>query len=228
MSKVMICSIFRDSEEYLNRYFVQVSNQIGYPPQSLKYVFVEGDSKDNTYKRLIEWKGPHSNVVVKKVDTGKPYHGSVVHPERFKVLAQVANAAIEEMNDSVDYILWLESDLIIGNNLINSLVKCNKDIVAPFVYCGIKKTIETTHFYDTWAFRKNGQLFTAGYPFLKGLKFNKLFKVDSAGSVLLVKAEIVRKGARFTDKEAIVGFCYGAREMGYEVWAAPHIGVGHP
>jgi len=216
-----VCSLFRDSTRYLDRYFAQVSSI--YPLESTRFVFVEGDSTDSTYQRLLKWRdGPFkANTQVIKHDQHIPYYGSVVHPKRLSCLAELANIALDAIPEETDYILWVESDLIFESDLVRHLLLLSggKHAVAPYII-----TQKTRQFYDIWAFRKDGVQFNPHKPYIHGE--SHLFDVDSAGSVLLVPARF--RSCRFKTENAIIGWCENLKEEGCSIKAARDVVVWHP
>ncbi len=233
--KVAVCSLFRDSGSTVETYFRR-AQKITYPHGALTFICVEGDSKDNTWKLLQKEKSLRKDIVLKKFDTNKPALWGFINPVRMKALSDSANyavrAAIRETD--ADYILWLESDLEYPPDIIERLMKRDKEIMAAMIFeKGTKK------FYDVWAFRAGSDqelkgpegavgCFQRDFPYHPEFTPEHIFKVDSAGSVLLIKAEVIRKGAHFTDDEAIVGFCKTAAAIGYEVWVDPGTTIWHP
>jgi SAM-dependent methyltransferase len=235
LPRVVVCSLFRDMEARINKIFKR-RLQFQYPKEKLVFVCVEGDSKDKTYERLQQTARIFpSKIVLIKNDTCLPSYGSIVHPARFRGLAECANIALETATfaEKADLILWLESDVTYSSDLILRLLKHQKDIIAPVVL------IETTNlFYDVWAFRAKAPgtpskpdhaatKFKLTPPYHPAYDSDQLFTLESAGSVLLFRSEVIARGARLTGDEAIVGFCRSARALGYRIWCDPTTIVYH-
>src|SRR3989338_8076174 len=232
---VAICSLFRNCSADIKECFKR-RKKLTYPCKSLVHICIEGDSEDNTFELLQNESERMENVLVKKHDKNIPPFWGFIHPARMKGLADSANFALEMAlkQTNAEYVLWLESDLEYPEDLIERLLECQKDIVATMIF--IKGT---NLFYDIWAFRKGDDLnqkgpegalgcFQANPPHHPVYDPERIFQVDSAGSVLLLKREVIEQGAHFTDEEAIVGLCQTARSKGFDVWADPSITVWHP
>lgn len=222
---ICVCSLFRNSMKYLNStYFPQVSHM--WPLAQTNFIFVEGDSNDGTYNHLLEWsKGPYAKgVQVIKKNMGNRWFGSVVSTERFKVLAALGNAALDAVPPGMDFVIWLESDLILTPNTVEKLIRVSKRkfAVAPYIYVQ-----NSNVFYDVWAFRKNGVNFSSGYPYHIDASERGPFKVDSAGSMLVIPARYIYGGARFNDN-AIIGLCDDIKSGGGTIMADPLTEVYHP
>jgi glycosyltransferase involved in cell wall biosynthesis len=194
----------------------------------LEIVAVEGDSQDETAPILDDWASKDKRVHVIHRDLGYPDYGSQVHPERFKALAAVSNLGLEYINDrlNVDYILWLESDLIIANDMLERLLARNKPAISPMIWVFDEPE---TRFYDIWAYRWKGGSFPPHTPAWYWDNYpQEPFEIDTAGSVILLDAKAIKDGARFTQEEAIVSFCKQFKERGYQLWCDPTVYVRHP
>ena len=232
---IAICSLFRNRSAHIKACFER-RKQLAYPQDLLTHICIEGDSEDNTFELLQREAACHKNMIVKKLDANMPAMWGFIHPARLKALADSANLAIEvaAMQTNAEYVLWLESDLEYPLDIIERLMRWKKAVVAPMVF--IKGS---EMFYDIWAFRQGvdserkgpegaGGCFRANAPYHPAYQSDQIFQVDSAGSVLFIKTEVIRKGGHFTNDEVIVGFCKSSRSLGYEVWVDPSTIVWHP
>jgi hypothetical protein len=220
-ANVTICSPFRDSEQGISAYFDRLS-ALDYPGDLLRFVWVEGDSRDNTYGILSEW--ATQRVSLLKCDTGIPQYGSIVHPERFKALATVFNAALDAVDlDWSTHVLFLPSDIHYGPHLLTRLLRHGRDIVAPFswIYMGGRH-----QFYDIWGFTRHGRPWE---PFTKAelARHVELIPMDTVGGTALIGAEVLRSGARYTTEQVDRGLCADAIRNGFTVWADPTTHVYH-
>lgn len=234
-----MCSLFRNSEKNVDRYFANVL-RLQRKNIRLSFVLIEGDSSDKTYEKIETYIKKVPRIILKKIDKHTIVYGSVANPVRFKALSELANEALmSAMNFKPDYVLWLESDILYDHDLLERLINNNKDVVAPLVL-----RYGSNKFYDIWAFRKGNKInennkkadrrwlpkgcFTIEYPYHECFNPYRSFEVDSCGSVILIKSKVVIKGARFSKEESIVGFCKSARRHGFSVWVDPTTKVYHP
>lgn len=224
---VTICSPFRDAVGTIPAYLERVG-VLDYPPDHLRFVFVEGDSKDATYHHLRHWAEQDERATLTKCDTGKPRYGSIVNAERFQVLAQVFNAGLDAVDyEWSDYVLFLPSDIRYEPDLLKRLIEADKDIMAPFVW--IYMGDGRTQFYDLWGFGRNGKNFA---PFTqqaaKEIYGNEPIQMDMVGGTVLIKAAVLKLGCRYTEQDVDRGLCWDAQRLGFQVWAHPGISVHHP
>ena len=133
--------------------------------------------------------------------------------------------ASRAVNEGFSHILWLDSDMVYTEDIVETLQFCGKDMVCgvfqsrrpPFYSCIYKdlrlKSLERFHSYPKEPFRVAGCGFGA----------------------VLMKTEIVQRvmdrfGRPFTPTEEYgedLAFCRRAAELGYEIWCDPCVRVGH-
>ena len=221
---VTICSPFRDAADTLAEYINRIAD-LDYPFENRRYVFVEGDSMDNTWKELQLWTEDDDRYTLVKCDTGAPHYPSIVNIERFATLAQVFNAALDAVDlEWSDYVLFLPSDIRYAPDLLKRLLAAERYIISPFVWITIDGVY---HFYDTWAFQRMGHSFSGFTPTMSDYG-TKPIAMDTVGGVTLIKADVLRLGVRYTPDEVDRGLCGMAREKGFTVWADPTTHVYHP
>lgn len=221
MHTVTIVSAFRDSASHVASYAERILN-LDYDPACLRLVCVEGDSVDGTWTMLQRWASWDRRVILVKCDTGKKRYGSVIHPERFQILAQVFNAGMDAVDlEWSEYVMFIPSDIQFKADLLAHLVAHNKDLIAPF-------TFTDDRHYDLWAMSRNGRDFgwflEADVPALFG---TEPIEMSTIGGTLLMKADVLRSGARYTPEEVDRGLCKMARERGFSCWVDPTLKVRH-
>lgn len=220
MTKVTIVSPWRDGMHVMSRYFDQIK-ALEWPHDDLRLVFVEGDSTDGTEAALRWHVTADPRAVLVKCDTGKPRYGSVVHPERFKVLATVFNAGLDAVDyDWTDYVLFIPCDIKYNPDLLRRLVAHNAAVVAPLVF-------QAGVFYDIWAFSREGRNFG---PFPQSLMDDvspELIDCETMGGTMLIDADVLRAGVRYSLVDVDRGFTSAARALGYALFADPKLHVEH-
>lgn len=135
---------------------------------------------------------------------------------------RLANRAV---NNHFSHILWIDSDMVFSEDIVETLQFCGKDMVCgvfqsrrpPFYSCVFKDIrLESLERYRT-------------YP-------SKPFRVAGCGfGCVLMKTSIVRTvidkyGKPFTPTEDYgedLAFCRRAVSIGTEIWCDPSARVGH-
>jgi len=228
--RICVTSAFRDcSDAQLLRWVGQV-RQLALSAGSFHDVCaiaVEGDSKDYTHRRLcIFAKQRGIDLKLVKQDLGTPRYGSTEDPARMAALSKVLNEAFDNLEEDVDMVMHVESDLIWSPETVIDLIDLvgsGRDIVAPLVFAG-------EHFYDVWGFRgMDGSRFAPFPPYHASVLANqgKMTEVSSVGSCLVMRGDIARQ-VRIENGGALVGWCENARSKGHKIWVEPRLAVRHP
>lgn len=193
-----------------------------HPREQLRVVVVEGDSVDGTWTRLWEWAAQDHRVTVVKCDTGRPHYGSVVHAERFAILAQVFNAGLDAVDTEwSDYVLFVPVDIGFEPDLLQRLIAHGVDMVSPITWQG-------DIFYDIWALSVGGRF----YGNFSRREVPQLFPVGltratTIGGTMLMRAEVVASGVRYGAVDVDRGLCMQATARGYGLWFDPTTQVEH-
>lgn len=224
--KVSILSSFRNSHRtiatYLNR-MDDLQALLHSKGHTLNLVLAYGDSKDCTGEILHEECSWRFYAHLIEVNHGGPVFGSVVDRTRFAQLAKVANALRANIPQNTDIVGFVESDLLWQPETMLNLIEGlgPQQILAPMVYN------QEGGFYDTWAFRCNGERFQSIRPYHPELKKSNLIEMDSVGSVLFMEANLARK-IEFPERNVVVGFCRQARNQGVRIYLDSTLEVRHP
>jgi hypothetical protein len=222
---ITIISCFRNSCGHIVRYFdqmLELRRLLQERGDHLALLLGYGDSTDGTEQMLFEEASFAIGALLVEVSHGGQHFGSIENAQRFKQLAYVGNTLLSHVDATADVVGIVESDLIWDAPTLLRLIDHLDYVpaIAPMVMDGERS------FYDVFAFRKNGVRFTKKPPYHPELN-GQLLQVDSAGSVLFVRAEYARK-ARLSDGEAIVGFCADIYSYGGKIWLDPSAAVAHP
>lgn len=203
-----------------------LQNLLNEKGDTLTLVLGYGDSSDGTGESLYDECCHRFDGRLIDVSHGGRFYGSMVHPVRFKQLAQIGNTLWGHIPETTDIVGLVESDLIWDSydiyNLISHLNLSNLPvIITPMVH------LQDGRFYDIWAFRKNGTNFRNSKPFHPDIDERRYYELDSAGSVLFMKAGLARQ-LTWPEEDVVVGFCRQARELGAKIILDSLTEVYHP
>ena len=135
---------------------------------------------------------------------------------------RLANKAI---NEHYTHVLWLDSDMVFNEQVVDDLMEVGKDMVCgafvsrrppygPCVYTSIEKN-KVTQVKD-WGLK----------PFrVHGCGFATVLT-----SVDLLQAETQKFGTCFQPTDYYgedLAFCWRVKQLGYEIWCEPTVRVGH-
>lgn len=207
---LVVASIFRNAESYVDRYFEQIESIREFMP--VRLVIAEGDSTDDTLTLLERKVG--DNDVLLKVDHGGPVYGSVDNEQRWAQIAYVCNTVLDNLNMAdTDKLIYVESDLGWAGYTMKRLAD---DLDGVSAVAAMSIQVSTGNFYDIWGHvGLDGVPFTPHPPFhqsLARLPHGRLTAIESAGSCVAVRGEVVNAGVRFSDKDCIRGFCRTIRD----------------
>ena len=210
---VLLASMFHQAESYIPRYFAQVGALREHVPVTL--YMAEGDSTDNTRRILEAYCQPGDQVI--EASHGQMVFGSVDRPERWKQIAYVCNTLLDSLPQAGN-LIYVEADLIWAAETMTHLLGdlTIVDAVSPLVY-------QRDRFYDTWGFRFLDGTHIGSSP----VRHEGLKKILSAGSCIAMRPEVYRE-CRFTDDEAIVGFCKEMHAEGFKLYADTDLRIEHP
>jgi hypothetical protein len=162
--------------------------------------------------------------------------------DRLATLSAAGDVALSAVRPDDDLVLWHESDLFSDDDIVARLHEAAPGAAAvgawPWLsHCpgrmelglpGRQRTLlPEPLFYDTWGYRKDGVRFGNRPPHHECYTADQPFRLDSVGSVVLIDAAYIRRGARMHGN-GLVGLCADIRRMGGEVWCDPRVPVVQP
>ncbi len=193
---------------------------------NIVYIFIEGDSSDNTYEELKDWLSHKDDYILKKIDRKKPRFPKDKSTGRTKYFAELRNMLIDFSLSIPDIseVLMIDANYGWKGDLISSLRSTNADIAAPLVVMD-RVSNGKYLFYDTWAFRNHGRQFSHYYPYTGYSKWHKPISVDSVGGGYLIKRDVLESNVKYNgDRDCEhVSFCHGARKKGFSIKVNPKV-----
>lgn len=228
MTQVALGSMFRDSTSYLPRYFEQVEalrTMLEDRGDRLRVIAIENDSADETWEMIDRWLFGHfADGVLVKVHDDCPYFPSVDRPERWRHHAWVQNHVLEELDDTDDVLVYVESDLVWTPDDLCALVDKAKDNQAWTAAVFYREY--GGHWYDSWGTSVDGANFFGSYPYHPKYTGEPM-QIDTCASVLACPAKLARE-TRFSPVDAFKGWARDIYAHGGEVWLDPSVAVLHP
>jgi hypothetical protein len=226
---VVLGSIFRNSVRYIPRYYAQaqsLAHALVARGDSLRMVLVEGDSGDRTWEALLSDRPSDVPLLRVKREHGGPAWGSVDAPDRWKALSFCCNGVLDNLLETDDAVVYVESDLIWETgDMLRLLDQLSDAHPAIASLCFTKSGL----FYDTWGHRKDGVPFGPFPPYHRDLdtRPGRLTEIDSAGSCIVMRGDVAR-AARFGPDDCVLGLGRSIREHGFRLYVDPAAKVVHP
>jgi Anp1 len=250
---VLVLTPVKNASPFLDTYFAALS-KLSYPAERISLGFLESDSRDDTYERLVRQAvrlcGRYRRVGVWKQDFGfqmpadRPRWSPELQAERRAVLARSRNHLLSRALVDEDWVLWIDADVLdYPADIVERLLATGKDIVHP--HCLVEPDDEPRRTFDLNAWRDHGRLH------MNDLRAEgDLVPLDTVGgTMLLINADAHRDGLVFPP------FCYGTRnplirdnngffppgegeieteglglmasDMGYRCWGMPNLEILH-
>ena len=225
--KIAIASIIRNEESNGNlKGFLRCCQNLEQYHDNIFYVFIEGDSSDNTFKILKSWLIHKKDYILKKIDRGNTPFAKTRDQRRTTYFAELRNILIDLILSVPDIseVLMIDANYGWGDDLISLLRHTDADIAAPLV--ATRKNHDGKYiFYDIWAFRKDGREFSPFYPYCSGFDPDAPTNIDSAGGCYLIRRKVLDAGVRYNGKRDCehVSFCQGAKKKGFTVKIDPNV-----
>jgi hypothetical protein len=187
-----------------------------------------GDSSDGTGELLFDKFAFEIGALLIECNHGGPEFGPIVDSTRFAQLSFVANRIWRCIPLDTDVFCSIESDLIWDAKTILKLIDHVSEypVIAPLVFHREPAGASFVRFYDTFAFRINGERFTNEPPYHPSLN-GSVMRLDSAGSCLVMQGSIARQ-ITVPEEDVIVGTCKQIYSLGYAVHCDPQLRVEHP
>lgn len=229
---VTLCSAFRQASGYAPRYFAQAQELAKALKRRGDYVsllLAYGDSRDETAQMVMQYATDCGiDALVLEINHGGPNYGSIVHPWRFKQLAQLWNEIWRHLPHHADVVLYAESDLIWQPQTMLALLDDLEQLPPPYGAVAPMIMHVNGFFYDTWAHRRDGVPFTNYPPYHADIRPDgDLLEMDSAGSVLAIDGKLARQLC-WPEDDVIVGLCQQIRDLDGNVWLDTQQKVTHP
>lgn len=139
------------------------------------------------------------------------HSGSVVHEAR-------NNIAIKAINEGYDYVLWVDSDMVVPEGALMRLLKDDKDVVAGL--------------YHKRQLPKEPVVYIAGKS-VEDIP-EDIFECDAIGfGCVLTKVSMLKEMVKYGMFHPAFGegedisFCRRAKQKGYKIYCDPKVKCGH-
>lgn len=158
--QILLCSIFRNRERFIDRWYYQINNFIEYYNKQYDFLLsvYENDSIDNTKQKLQSLQNINlKNFFFSSETINTNFYPSIINEDRVKNLANARNAClnIKQIDFSLlDKIIFIEPDFFYDLQSAIKIISAEEIHNKKFdIISGI--SLYNGNFYDTWATRKN-------------------------------------------------------------------------
>jgi len=213
----------RNRDWILPKYLEHIYN-LNFPKGNLSLCFIINDSTDKTFDLLIDFKRKNAreygSILLVNMDLGQieDKRTSAVRREIYKGLAELRNVLLDVANqENVDYLFSVDSDILVPQFALTSLILSKKDIVSGQIWNDPSKT------FPNIMIKKDGK-----YIHYKNFPRESLFPCDVTGAVYLLKKEVIQNVRyAFHPLGEDVAFCENAQEKGFSIWCNSAVTCEH-
>lgn len=224
MKNILIAAPVRNRSWILSEYLYSLS-RLDYPKENLSFHFVLNDSSDSSSEILADWKTAHEKeyryIRVSEINFDYPRdwgEDRVITAEAmlnrqnktYKSLSVLRNLILDFawLDIEAEYLLFVDSDILINPDIINKLLATGKDIVAGLISNGNTN-------YNFMPLTGHRNILPDG-----------LFEVTTTGAVILISRKIfenklIRYSPEKTGEDE--GFCRSARTQGVKSYVLPEM-----
>ncbi|OMD71215.1 glycosyltransferase [Paenibacillus odorifer] len=224
---VTIAAPIRNREFILNQYLDHIYN-INYPHDKIELLFVLNNSNDHSEEILRSFKDNHSDKY--KRITIETYNRNVPPDTRttdtrnkhiYTHLSILKNYIMFKVK--TEKLLFIDSDILVPDSVINNLLNAEKDIVSGLIYNGYIVDPERPYKYpnimklidkNSYEHITNCSIKEAPYK-----EQQYLINVDLTGAIWMVDKKVYKKvkfGYHPQGEDAY--FCAEAQSLGFEIW----------
>lgn len=207
--------------------YLEAIRHIQYPKDSIVLNFLVNDSTDNTeqiIRDFISRMAPaykRAFVDVIKTGTIPDSRDSATRTVIYSHLASMRNKWTQMRNGDEDYILSVDSDIIVHPQIINRLLDAKKDICSALISNDIAGR---SRYFNILRFNGNS------IQHLQPQEPRGLLKVDITGAVYLIKSSVLNNQEicyGYDQGGEDIYFCRKCREFGVEMWCDTSLELEH-
>ncbi|MGM1044883.1 MAG: hypothetical protein ACQEXX_01915 [Bacillota bacterium] len=226
LKTITIAAAVRNREWILPNYLDSISS-IDYPKELIEIRFVVNDSTDKTYEILSNFKmkmqQSYKKIFIDIYNRDVPIDQrelSVRNNFIYDHLSKLKNFIISRTK--TDYLLFVDTDILVSPDIINNLLKHNKDIVSGLIWNGYLTNPIKPYLYPNVMRLNNGiyqHILNRAIRDANTSPSPSLLKVDLTGAVILISRKAyksVKYGFHPQGEDAY--FCKMAQDKGFELF----------
>ncbi|KAF6565451.1 glycosyltransferase family 2 protein [Paenibacillus sp. EKM202P] len=224
---VTIAMPVRNREWILDEYLKSLLN-LNYPTNLIEFIFVINDSTDNSLNILKKFKkqnkDKYRNIKIEVYNRNAPVDKRDLNIRNnfiYTHLSKLRNYIMSKTK--TDYLMFIDTDILIQPDIINNLLKHNKDIVSGLIWNGYVVRPEKPYLYPNIMKLNNKGYFehivnnqVKNAPLVSS---PTLMEVDLTGAVILLSRKVyksVKYGFHPQGEDAY--FCKMAQNKGFELF----------
>ncbi len=186
-NRILVASIVKKKSDVL-KVFLEFLDKIE-SNFIVEYYFVDINDDFNSSDMLQKFSEVHKTIVKKgeklHIDTNNLNNENIYSLSKFK------DFIIEHtIRNNYDYVMFIDSDILINPKLIDHLISKKKDIISEIIWSCSKEESPQPQIYDI------GQC-SIDNEFIKKLNCESIYKVGEVGTITLVARRALLRGVKF-------------------------------
>ncbi|MDR6779341.1 MULTISPECIES: glycosyltransferase [Paenibacillus] len=224
---VTIATPVRNREWILDEYLKSLLN-LNYPTNLIEFIFVINDSNDASLEILYNFKKIYGhiyrNIRIEIYNRNAPVDKRDLNIRNnfiYTHLSKLRNYIMSKVK--TDYLMFVDTDILVQPDIINNLLKHNKDIVSGLIWNGYVVRPEKPYLYpNIMKLNSKGYFEHIVNNQVKNallLSSPTLMEVDLTGAVILLSRKVyksVKYGFHPQGEDAY--FCKMAQDKGFELF----------
>ena len=250
MYKILIGSPIKQKSSILKQFIISMK-ELDLVDLDVRYMFIDDNTDEESSKLLNEWNNENPNVEIVKLKLDKEEEyicNEFTHNWTNSLINKVSefkNYIINKAKEyRVDYLFFVDSDLILHPKTLKRLLGINKDIVSNIFWTKWEKGL--IELPQVWI-KDNYTLFDSYYgesiskeeqdkrtlEFLSKLRIPGTYKVGGLGACTLISRKALNKGVNFSNiyNVSFMGedrhFCIRAIALGFELYVDTYFPCYH-
>jgi len=217
---VTIGSLIRDRAWILNDFLGHLLDET-FPRAQTALYFLINDSKDESEAILRSFKRAHDSEYL-RIDIEVMNLGTVKDERRTPIRLQVIESLVTLRNRMLqamdtDWLLNVDSDILLEPGSIESLLRTGKEIVSGLINNADPRVAYHPNIYDLKLISPYREFPTT-----------RPFQVNVTGALILYSRKACKTVEfRYSPLGEDVGFCRNARAAGFEIWCEPGVTAYH-
>ncbi|QWU14439.1 Anp1 protein [Paenibacillus sophorae] len=224
---ITLAAPIQNRDFVLNQYLDHIY-KIDYPKNRLELLFVLNNSSDHSEEILRIFKKKHNDEY--KCITIDTYNRDVPQDTRktsirneyiYQHLSILKNYIMFKVK--TEKLMFIDSDILVPDSVINNLLKSKKNIVSGLIYNGYLVDPEQPYKYpNVMRLNEHNCYEHISNSYIRNapqLKEQQLIKVDLTGAVFMLDKQVYKKikfGYHPQGEDAY--FCAMAQRNGFEIW----------
>jgi len=227
--KILIATPVNNREKYLPHFLKHIYS-IDYDKKNIQLYFLLNNSNDNSKNILFEfmkkYEREYQSIVVDNFNSGLRFNDQRITSIRNKFtynhLSLVRNALLDyARKKEVDYLLSVDSDILVPCNILTKLINSKKNIVSSLIYNGYLVEPDKPWKYTNIMRYESGSIEHISNWYTKNalsLSESKVVPVDITGAISLISKKVLDSGVKYGyhPKGEDIYFSLDAKSKGFQ------------